>query len=304
VINSIAVKILSIIGAYRLYWIWRDRGVPALINLRLRWSVRKSSSICDKQNPLIVLIDNTVLRHATTHISGRVSSDDFQTFRSARIPVVDEQQIANENNPKTIAMYESVKFLSGIAYLAEIGAIKLYTSALLQAEQNLQPSGRFRGYGYDDLNLLVGLIQNPIDGYSFSSITGNSFRFPYTKNDIKKFINDSGDDRYREILNVLSASDSQDAYHIRTAEKYEMFCFLTMDYALLEKLNKRKDNKAISSLVTKIWSPADLGHYLKLRPISPYFMSGYRADGPVYNEVNRAGQKATKIQDYDKKQSN
>jgi hypothetical protein len=262
--------------------------------------------------PLLVLVDNTVLRHARTHASATIPTgeitlgdDVIPTFYSARIPVVDEVEITaldptlSAAHRKTIAMHESVKFLSGIAHLAKTGAIKLCTSAVLLAEQGWQPTGRFRGYGYDDLNLLSEIELQPIDGYFLSEIGGGTSDFPHARDSIKSFLDGMDDQRYKDIRCALGAHDTQDAWHIRTAEKFGALCFLTMDYSLLETLNRRRDNVVISSLTTKVWSPAALGEYLGLEQVSPNLISHYRADGPIRNEVDTPGQKRTKIQDWD-----
>ena len=320
-VDSIKARFLNLIGAYRAYWWWKDRCIPTWINLRVRWSVRKSKSICSPTVPLLVLVDNTVLRHATTHGSATIPTgeimlgdDVIPSYYSVRIPVVDEGEItaldptSSAANRKTIAMYDSVKFLSGIAYLAKTGAIKLCTSAVLLAEQefpskdkdgNPKPRPPFHEIGYDDLNLLSEIELEPIDGYFLSEIGGGTSKFPYTKERVESFLCGVDDARYKEIRNSLKAKDTQDAWHIRTAEKFGALCFLTMDYTLLETLEKRKDKSAISNLTTNVWSPADLGKYLGLEQMSPYLMSRNRADGPVQNEVDTPSRTRTKIQDWD-----
>jgi hypothetical protein len=302
---------LQLIGAYRLYWWWRDRCVSTLINFRLRWSVRKSSLLCSQGKPLLVLVDNTVHKHATTHLSGRVSTEifphgdgDIETFYFTRFPALDEEEIAgldpntSPENSKIIAMHDDVKFLSGIAYLARKGALKLCTSAVLMAERNYQQNRELLGIGYDDLNLLSDIELEPIDGYLLSEIGGDTSTFPYSKATVKSFLDNVNDQRYCDIKNALSAGDSQDAWHIRTAEKFGAICFLTMDYKLLEKLRKQMNVDPINSLKTYIWTPADLGKYLDLDRVSPNCMSYYRADGPVRNNVEILGQKRRKIQDF------
>ena len=149
------------------------------------------------------------------------------------------------------------------------------------------------------MNLLSEIELEPIDGYFLSEIGGDTSSFPYTRVTIISFLNGVEDERYKEIRSALRPKDSQDAWHIRTAEKFGALCFLTMDYQLLEVLDKGKDKSAISSLTTKVWSPADLGKYLGLEQVSPYLMSWYRADGLVHNNVDTPSQKRTKIQDWD-----
>jgi hypothetical protein len=289
--------------------------------MRVHWSIRKSKGICSPTKPLHVLVDNTVLRHATTHRSVRVNTGKLAignntnpTYYSARVPVTDENEISNldssasAKNRNTIATYESVKFLSGIACLAKTGAIKLYTSAVLLAEQdflskdkngNPKPRPPFREIGYDDLNLFSEIQLDPIDGYLISEIGGGISSYPYTRDQVKCFLNGIDDERYTEIRSALRSKDSQDAWHIRTAEKFGALCFLTMDYQLLEALDKRKDKSAISSMTTKVWSPAELGQYLALEQVSPYLLSRYRADGAVYNDMDTPDVRRTKIQDWD-----
>ena len=104
------------------------------------------------RTPLRILVDNTVLFHGITHETAWISmgktkwgAHEVDTGYSARIPVRAPDRGSRE--------YRSIRYLPGIAHLARAGRLQLMTSGELEVEQDYQPIGRFRGYGYFDLNI-------------------------------------------------------------------------------------------------------------------------------------------------------
>ena len=85
---------------------------------------------------------------------------------------------------------------------------------------------------------------------------------------------------------MLGKRNSQDAYHIYTAEKEGLYCFLTMDFKLLKNIKSQVNNKIIKSLKTKILSPEDLGNELGLLPITLRAFSYHDASYPVREDLN------------------
>lgn len=277
----------------RLLYFFKFSCIPTLVDLLVKLSTRKSRSICSPSRPLTILIDNQVLDHAVTHDSAWISTGDhrlgdsvFSTGYSARVPV-HEPMNDTEN-------YRDLKYLAGIAHLAKTGSLKVRTSAHLLAERDYQPSGRFRGYGYEDLNLLGRVEIKPIDAWLPSELGGDQSSWPYTGYTLRDHIERIGDDRYRQLRDCLGQSNSQDAWHIRTAEKYGAFCFLTMDRPLLRAIESQKGNAAIRSLTTRIMTPSQLGDHLRLSEISPVLMSFHDGDAPVHAELHMPGQKRAK----------
>ncbi len=265
----------------RLLYFWNFKCRPALVDVCVKWSTRKSRTICSPSNPLTILINNEVFSNAVTHDSAWIS-----TGYSARVPVHDPMNDAHD--------YRDLKHLAGIAHLAKTGSLRLRTSAHLLAERYYQPSGRFRGYGYEDLNLLGRVELEPIDAWLPSELDGGQSSWPYTRESLPEHIERIGDDRYRQLRDCLGPKNSQDAWHIRTAEKYGAFCFLTMDYSLLKAIESQKGHAAIKSLATRVWTPRQLGNYLRLSEISPVLMSYHDGDAPVRRDIHMPNQERAK----------
>jgi hypothetical protein len=266
---------------------------PALVDLRVKWSTRRSRSICSPSRPLTILINNEVLDHAVTHDSAWITTGDdrigdsvLSTGYSARVPVHDPMNITDD--------YRDLKYLAGIAHLAKTGSLKLRTSAHLLAERDYQPSGRFRGYGYEDLNLLRRVEIEPIDAWLPSELGGGQSSWPLTRDTLRDHIERIGDDRYRQLRDCLGQGNSQDAWHIRTAEKHGAFCLLTMDRPLLRAIESQRGHAAIKSLTTRVMTPSQLGSYLRLSEISPVLMSYHDGDAPVHTELHMPNQKRAK----------
>jgi hypothetical protein len=278
----------------RLLYFWNFKCWPALVDLRVKWSTWKSRTICSPSSPLTILINNEVFSNAVTHDSAWISTGEHQlgnsvisTGYSARVPVHDPMNDTPD--------YRDLKYLAGIAHLAKTGSLKLRTSAHLLAERDYQPSGRFRGYGYEDLNLLGRLELEPIDAWLPSELGGGQSSWPCSNRAaLREHIESIGDDRYRQLRDCLGQSNSQDAWHIRTAEKYGAFCFLTMDRPLLRAIESQKGHAAIKSLATKVWTPSQLGNYLRLSKISPVLMSYHDGDARVHRDIHMPNQERAK----------
>jgi hypothetical protein len=237
--------------------------------------------------PLSILIDNTVLAHAITHETAWISTgpqkwgnEVIDTGYAARIsvhPAVSEDR-----------SYGDIRFLPGLVALAKRNYIRLKTSAELRAEQFRQPSGRFRGYGYFDLNLFGSVSLDSVDGIVFPQMGPTWMKLPSGKEQqlTRLAQYEAVDPDYASLVDVLGRRNSQDAWHIRTAEKHRLFCFLTMDYGLLEIIKAQTGARRIKALKTRIMSPTDLGIYLGLRAIDPQILSYINASFPVRGDIS------------------
>lgn len=258
------------------------RVVDSLIHLSTigaRFDLKRSPSIA-------VLVDNTVLSHAITHETGWISTGikkwgphDVETGYSARIPVYPESD--------TREPYRNITFLPGIASLARRNAISLKTSAELAAERFRQPIGRYTGYGYFDFNIFQGISFENVDGL-FPLHMGPGYIEPQTSDAQKQRarLARSNDELYQALVQRLGNKNSQDAWHIRTAEKHGLFCFLTMDFKLRRRIENFKSDVVFQSLRTKILTPEELGCILKLIPISPRLLSYHNARSPVRADLS------------------
>lgn len=234
--------------------------------------------------PVNMLVDNTVLAHAVTHETAWVSTGtsswephEIETGYSARIPV--------RHNDET-REFKNIQYLAGIAQLAKRGYLSLMNSGDLQLEQWWQPTGRFRGYGIYDHNLFHGVKFRSIGELPPVSIGPQWMNLPSLKEQLRIRLSRSDDPLYQGLVNLLGQKNSQDAWHIRTAETHGMFCFLTMDFKLCKLLEAKRDQEPIRSLRVKVWTPMQFGKYFGLIPIDPVLLSYNNASYPVRSDLN------------------
>lgn len=258
----------------------RFRYAPSVANRLISLSTFRARKELAQSAPLKVLVDNTVLNHAVTHETAWISTGpkmwghlEVPTGYAARVPVH-----AYDANTRE---YRSIRYLAGIAHLSRIGCIELHTSAELQDEKFRQPFGRYHGYGYEDYSLFRGVEITSIDGFGISDEFGVSIAYsPFAKSVPRE-------DRQRERLKAKAQTDalyaalverlgqanSQDAWHVRTAEHHGMFCFLTMDFKLTKTVKAQSGSETIRSLKTLVLTPEEFGKRFDLLPISPRILS-------------------------------
>jgi hypothetical protein len=232
-----------------------------------------------KGTPLRVLVDNTVLYHGVTHETAWVPTGtknwggvvDVKTGYSARVSVYSPDSTSREHT--------NVTYLAGIAELARKGFLELLTSAELADERFRQPAGRFHGYGWHDFNILADINMASVDGYCLPSMgfAYQNLPSPAEQQRARLRALEQGDNLFRQLVDVLGRNNSQDAWHIRTAEVHRLFCFMTMDFRLLKTLEGSRKLEPICSLRTKIMTPAELGMKVGLLPIPPSIFAYHNA---------------------------
>ena len=233
-----------------------------------------------------ILIDNTVLGHATTHETAWISTgtkewgnQTINTGYAARISVHPTDSDARE--------YEHVQFLPSLISLYRGGYVKLHSSAELQDEQFRKSSGMFRGYGYYDHNLFGDVNLESVDGHVYPHLGPSWMNLPSMKDQQRQRLaaKEREDPDYASLVAVLGQKNSQDAWHIRTAELHGLFCFLTMDFKLIDTIAAQQNAKRIKALKTKVMTPADLGRLIGLLPIALHILSYTDASFPVRSDI-------------------
>lgn len=255
---------------------------PSLAGYLMKLSTIRATYRVHLNGPLSILIDNTVLDHAVTHETAWIPTgkkiwgdSEIETGYAARIAVHSVDSNSRE--------YKSIQFLPGLVSLAQRGLLNIYTSAELRAEQFHQPIGRFRGYGILDYRILSSIRIKSIDGYVFPTMGSIGMDFPSGREQqlqrLKQKEISYGE--YASLVKALGRRHSQDAWHIYTAEKYGMFCFLTMDFDLFKPLWAQRNTRRIKQLTTKIMTPEQLGEKIGLYPVPPHIFSYHNASFPV-----------------------
>lgn len=250
----------------------RFKYAPRLAGWLVEKSTFRACAMLRRSGPLAILVDNTVLHHAVTHETTWVTTGtsnwgphQIETGYAARIPVHAAESDSRE--------YRNVKFLPGIAHLAKIGLLTLHSSAELLDEQFRQPTGRYRGYSYFDFSIFGDVPIKSIDDFVFPTMGPSYFNLPSAAEQQRARLDQANDGLHAALVERLGPRNSQDAWHIRTAEAHGLFCFLTMDFKLKRTIEALAKKEPVKSLRTRVMTPEELGLQLGLIPVPPHLLS-------------------------------
>ncbi len=269
------------------------RFLPPYVNglIYLSTLTSKQRLIDEKCNA--ILVDNTVFGHGVLHESAWISEGPkawkkhrVETGYLARIPV----HPFNDDND----VYRNVCYLPSIAYLAVHNYLKLHTSAELEAERDRQPVGRYSGYQKFGYSVFNDIKFNSVDGFVPTIRSSRKTELQNSTILQRNRLSNSSAPLYISLKQLLGEKNSQDAWHIYTAQKYNQFCFLTMDFKLLRTINNYRNHKLIKELKTKIWSPETFGRHFGLHPIHPHLMSYHKESFFVRADLNLASIRRSK----------
>lgn len=267
----------------------RFRYLPSVVDYLVHLSTYQAR-VKLKGAPLTVLVDTNVIAHGVTHETQWVSTGYSSLWNiplgyAARVPV----HAPTSTSPE----YLSVRYLPGIAHLANRRFLLLKTSAELQVEEGRLSAARLNGGDVFDYSVFDRVERERMDSlppgtYDYSDVFGAKQQ--------RARLNASNDPLYRALLDCLGQKNSQDAWHIRTAEAHGCFCFLTMDFTLLRTVAPHQHREPFSSLKTRLMTPQTLGEYLALTPIPTKFFSYHRASFPVRPDLHQPGSERIKRQ--------
>lgn len=280
----------------------RFRYMPRIARALLSASTRRARLTLGPE-PIAVLLDSNIHHHAITHETGWISTgpkmwggQPLDTGYMARVPV--------HRRDSDKAVYQDIKYLPGLIHLARQGYLRLLTSAELEAEREGQPNSRFAATGWFDYSLLSRSDIESVDGevWGRTLLSASFYGEQLSPQEAqRKRLADSHDVLFRSLLDALGPSNSQDAWHVRTAEVHGVPYFLTMDWKLIGALKAQSGRSVIKLLKTRVLTPTDLGKILGLMPFPPVLLSYndasffVRADLHMPDERRRqTGKAATK----------
>ena len=283
----------------------RFRLYPRFAKFCLDRATKLTRASLTKHRPIGVLVDNTVLGLAITHESKWISTggprsgnDGLGTGYLARVPVYGKNNDGED--------YIDTTYLTGVAHLARLGFIKLFTSAELDDEQLRQPAGRYRGYGYFDYSLFWGINIDSLDGDVAHSFGVFSQKLPSLADQQRKRLKlkASDDEQYRYLYALLQQQlgkkCSQDSWHIRTAERHGISYFLTTDRPLLKACESLQKKEPLASMKVRVLSPKEFAVEFGIKPVSPILLSYNDASFFVRKDHNMPGQRRRKLKEYRK----
>ncbi len=257
--------------------VMRIEALRRFARVQVNLSTLQSRAYLKKTGVLRILVDNSVLGHAITHETAWIStgtkkwgSHDIETGYAARIPV--------HSAESNLRLYNEIRYLPGIALLAKRDLIELYTSAELRAEVFRQPIGRFSGYGYYDHNLLADVRIESLDGVHLDLENPKETQI--------QRLRACQDEPFKSIVGRLGEKNSLDAWHIHTAERHGMFCFLCIDFPLRDAAEREKEKQPFVALKTQILTPSEFGKMIGLVPVNTNILSYEGSSFPVHAEYS------------------
>lgn len=241
-------------------------------------SILEAKRFLRKIGPLTVLVDNSALGHGTTHRSVWINTGTkywggqipLETGYRARVPLY-----ASDDPSGT---YREVTYLVGIAELARVGLIKFVTSAELHAERFRHPIGRFSGYGWDDLNVFEGIPMPSIDGYELDLKDAKQVQLDR--------LAASHVEPFKSVETLLPPKSNLDAWHIHTAHTHNLYCFLSMDLNLVDRVRNLREQFERLQIHSRVLRPSELAEVIRLRPIPIFWLSYRNARWFVHPELH------------------
>ena len=245
-----------------------------------------------KDRPQKILLDNSVLAHRCFSFTG----PSGRTGRLEQEHSYTEEHIVQAfKNPR---FWEDRQYLYGIRQLAVSARLQLFDSYELAMERITQPIGRFRdarsGYAEDvfegvELEMLnlygesleispesAMKVQREMHRRGGGIVLGGNEPVPEwlvpdvfdTHRSTNERIAGYEGPLYRSLLDVLGGKRmNKDAWHIVTAERHGLDCFMTMDYKLVDRLAQLSKKEPVCSLAVKVLTPSAWGRQQHVRPI-------------------------------------
>ncbi len=265
---------------------------PPIVRRLVHWSTFQARRKLPVDPPLGILIDNSVLGNAVTHESAWVSTGpkmwgphEIDTGYMARVPV------HTDENESTI--YRNLTYLSGITHLGKADKLRLCTSAELRDETWRKPTGMFQGYGYFDFSIFGDVKLECIDELEGGWMMAPGG--PSLEEQQQRRLRNKIDPLFHALVNRLGPKQNLDAWHITTAERHGLFCFLTMDFKLRRSVERWKDYEPFKSMKTRIMTPEEFGREFELIPFPPRLHSYTDASFPVRTDLHMPGEKRRRL---------
>ena len=264
-------------NAERFIQRWMDklpyRYKAKLVNWLLQLSTHRARIRLAGSGPVAVLIDNSVLGHGRTHetVVHMQKINWPPGGEPGEVPIIYRSPIDFTKEDRE-SVYQNIRYLPCIAHLARLGFLTLRTSFELLSERNHQPMSRFQGEkGYFDYWLFKDSNIESVDGYDVPDFDLEYFSnnptvdklicstdidpleiYPENKQKQRNRVSGSDDPLYKGLAKILPKTWNLDAWHIRTAEAHDLFCFLTLDCKLQRFFEQNRNKPPISSLRTKV----------------------------------------------------
>jgi hypothetical protein len=231
----------------------------------------------NKNEPLRVVVDNSVLRHGLTHTNTWVSTGTKLWGGVHPIDTGHTARIARSYPPRLAVIYErEVPYFAALASLGKTGHIRYCTSRQLEAERWRQPSyNRFR-FGLNVWTSLEfeSLPDAPGTRASSYTITRESCSASAQTGRVLA----EADEGFLRLARYIDRKHVLDLHHVWTAKHGGCTVFLTTD-SRFRRVFANLPTKARECFnPVRVMSPSELGCELGLRRVSHRLLTPLDAD--------------------------
>lgn len=144
--------------------------------------------------------------------------------------------------------------LAQIGHLAEVGRIKCYTTIEIEFEGMGRPG--VAGTGTEiDLFRNLEIEQIPPAAHRTMRWTASEGE---TKERKQSFLKSIRQPRFLELVSVIGSKHASDIFHLWSAEKVGLDCFLTADRKFINAVNHAKQNNRTVRFPVDVLSPSEL----------------------------------------------
>jgi hypothetical protein len=261
----------------------RERIVPWAAKLQFELALKKPRETIKSSSAIEVLIDTSIRGNAKTHQASWFDVYGGPPFRRAitggylaRTPI--------HSPHDTSDMYENITYLTSITQLARENLISFYTSGDLVLEQWRQPPSRSWGSPYD-LNLLHGIPLKRVGKLAPSTMVPKRWGVHSLEAQQRQSLRNYDDPEYQQLLKLFGNKHSQDVRHLFDANKFDLFCFLTLDFKFVRQFENLHQRAEVKKLRARVMTPKSFAQHLGIGPVHPFWLSYQNADVLVRSDV-------------------
>jgi hypothetical protein len=138
-----------------------------------------------------------------------------------------------------------------------------------------------------------------VDGHVFPTMGSSYFNVPSAGEQQRERIEShSGDAVFNALVRVPGPPTVMMRGHIYAAEKHGLFCFLTMDFALIRTVAAQAKGAPLRMFKTKVLTPEDLAHELDIASFPPRLYGYHDASFLVRSDLSMPTGKRRCLKDY------
>lgn len=220
-----------------------------------------------------VLLDVCVADHARIHRAGTWTKRLEWPGPGNWVEVELPEKIESPHLKDRIL--ENISYLPGLASLVEGGYLRFNRSRELCVEQWGGTVGDAHPFeaGWFGFSVFEGLpVVESLDGYPGTDRLDRVSTF-------HDRVEESGCSVFASLREEFSSECSRkgkkgenfekDIWHVRTAEVFGQYCFLTLDFSLRQAFENKRKSVAVQLLQTRVLTPKELGESLGVDPVDP-----------------------------------